>query len=86
MLAILEYAGAVGVLAAFALAQAGRWSTDGRRYEVVNTVAGVALATAGVASRQWGFVVLNGAWAAIGAHGLLTRRGRRRPPGPAESS
>jgi hypothetical protein len=34
------------------------------------------LAAAGVPAGQWGFVVLNGAWAAIALHGLATRRTR----------
>jgi len=69
------------VLAAFGLSQAGRWSTESYRYQAVNTSAGLVLMSAGIASRQFGFVVLNGVWALIGAHALLTHhrtRGSRR--------
>lgn len=78
---MLEYVGAVGVLAAFALAQTGRWPTGAYRYQALNTVSGGALAVAGIVSRQWGFVALNGAWAVIGAHGLATHRRQRRAQG-----
>ncbi|MDQ6807167.1 MAG: hypothetical protein M3065_19925 [Actinomycetota bacterium] len=80
MFAIIEWAGAVGVLAAFALSQAGTWPTAGYRYQAVNLVSGVGLTVAGVASGQWGFVTLNGAWALIAAYGLLAHRDAL-PPG-----
>lgn len=81
MLAALEYAGAVGVLVAFGLSQAGRWSTGSYRYQAVNTVAGLALMIAATAGGQFGFAALNAAWAVIGAHALLTHRRDREPRG-----
>ena len=80
MFAIVEWAGAVGVLGAFALSQAGRWPTAGYRYQAVNLISGVGLAVAGVDSGQWGFVTLNCAWAAIAASGLVPRH-EGRPTG-----
>lgn len=79
--AILEWAGAAGVLLAYALSQAGRWPTAGYRYQAVNFISGVGLAAAGVASSQWGFVALNVGWAVIAASGLLSDHDARPPAG-----
>ncbi len=75
-LALLEWAGALVVLSAFGLVQLGRLSPESDRYFLVNVVGGLVLAGVGVPTQQWGFVVLNGAWAAIALQGLLARRRR----------
>lgn len=84
--AILEYAGAVGVLVSFWLSQTGTWRTADHRFLGANALSGAALTAAGVADSQWGFVVLNAAWTGIAAYGLarLHRGGRR--PGSADQS
>ena len=79
----VEVAGAVLVLAAYALAQTGRLPRDGARYLLLNLVGSGVLAHLAARERQWGFLLLNGAWAVVSL-GSLARRGRRgREPGPA---
>lgn len=76
-LQVLEWVGALGVLSAFTLAQLGRLSEMSAGYGVLNLVAGAILAAVGIPSGQWGFVVLNGAWATIACYGLVTRWAKR---------
>lgn len=73
------------MLAAFAAAQLGRWSTESRPYLVTNLVGAGVLAGSALANQQWGFVLLNTTWAAVAAVGLVVgtlRRHRGRPPVP----
>ena len=72
----LQWLGAAGVLAAFALSQRGIWSIDGPPYLTTNLAAGVSLLVAAVLTSHWGFAFLEGAWAAIALRGLYLR-GRR---------
>jgi hypothetical protein len=81
MFTLLEYAGALGLLAAFGLSQAGRWPTASYRYQALNTVAAGALMAAALAGGQFGFAVLNGAWAAVSAHALWMHRRAGESPG-----
>ena len=71
------------MLAAFAAAQLGHWSTESTPYLVTNLVGAGVLAGTAVLAAQWGFVLLNTTWAAVAAVGLVvgaTRRHRGQPP------
>jgi hypothetical protein len=80
--AILQWAGAVGVLTAFALSQRGRWAIDGRPYLVVNLVAGACLTGAAVLTHHWGYTFLEAVWTLVALRGIVVgagaRYGRRR--------
>jgi hypothetical protein len=76
----VQIAGALAVLAAFAAAQAGVVDQRSRRYLVPNLVGSAMLAVDAFLNRQWGFLILEGAWAAVSAWSLAVR-GRRRPAG-----
>jgi len=75
---VLQWAGAVLVLAAFALSQWNVWSVRSYLYLTFNCVGGAALAAAAVLTRQWGFLLLEGVWALVAGRGLLVRLSARR--------
>ncbi|MCB1002790.1 MAG: hypothetical protein KDB35_01255 [Acidimicrobiales bacterium] len=82
MATTVQVVGALLVLAAFAAAQAGRWSTESTRYLVTNLVGAGILAASALVNAQWGFVLLNATWTAVAAAGLVAgvrRRRRGRP-------
>jgi hypothetical protein len=69
----LQWAAAIVVLAAFALSQMGSWTVRSYRYLVCNFVGGAGLSVAAALSHQWGFVLLEGVWAAVAARSILAR-------------
>ena len=71
---LLQIAGAVAVLVAFALAQAGRLDPASRPYLLLNLAGSAVLAAEAYLGAQWGFLLLEAAWAAVSARGLLQRR------------
>ena len=74
---VLQWSGAVVVLAAFGFSQWGRWSVTSYRYLIANWLGGWGLALAAVLSHQWGFVLLEGIWGAVAGRTLVLRlRGR----------
>ena len=73
---VLQWVGAVLVLAAFTLSQWGVWSVRSYRYLTFNFIGGGGLAVAAVITRQWGFVLLEGVWSVVAGQGLLARLSR----------
>jgi hypothetical protein len=69
----LQWAAAIVVLAAFALSQMGSWTVRSYRYLACNFVGGAGLSAAAALSHQWGFVLLEGVWAAVAARSILAR-------------
>ena len=67
---VVQIVGALLILAAFALAQARLLSLQARSYLILNLVGASILAADAYVERQWGFLLLEGAWAAIAAWGL----------------
>jgi hypothetical protein len=76
---IVQIAGALLVLAGFALAQFDLLDQDSYAYLVPNAVGSAALAGTAVISADWGFVLLEGAWALISLQGIARRVERARP-------
>ena len=72
---VIQVIGAMMILAAYAAAQTGRWSTDAPIYLWLNEVGSVILAVLAAISQNWGFLLLESVWAIVTAHSLLTRRG-----------
>ena len=72
--AAVQVAGALAILAAFALAQAGRLDQRSPRYLVLNLAGSAVLAVDAWLGRQWGFLLLEGAWAVVSAWGLARLR------------
>jgi hypothetical protein len=77
MYEIVQIVGSVVVLVAFMLSQAGRWSTSGLRFLVLNAVGSGVLAVIAGVGLEWGFLMLEGVWSlvsAVGVYRVLTGR------------
>jgi hypothetical protein len=73
----IEIAGAVMILAAFALNQFGGLDRHGYPYLWLNLAGAVILTVLAATHRQWGFLLLQGVWVIVALRGLvgLVRRG-----------
>jgi hypothetical protein len=80
MTQILSLAGAAFVLFAFGGLQLGRLATEQLGYQLVNLVGAVLLMASALITVTWGFIILNGVWAAFAVVKLfeLNRRHRLR--------
>jgi hypothetical protein len=74
MLQVIQVAGALAILAAFVLAQAGVLGQSSRPYLVLNVAGAGVLAVLAYLERQWGFLLLEGVWTLVAAYGLLVHR------------
>lgn len=73
---VLEIVGAVTILIAFAAAQAGRLRQRTVRYQLLNLLGSGVLATIAAVQLSWGFLLLEGSWAAISLLGLVNLRSK----------
>jgi hypothetical protein len=71
----VQIAGALAVLVAFLLVQRRVLSTRSTLYGVLNLLGSGVLAVDAYLERQWGFVILQAAWAIVAAWSLAVRRG-----------
>jgi hypothetical protein len=67
----LQIGGALLLLAAFGLVHYKRLDVAGPAYFTLNLVGSAALGISALVESQWGFVMLETAWAAISARGLV---------------
>jgi len=67
---VISLIGAVLILSAFAAAQMRRLKHESVAYQALNFAGGVCLCIAAVAALQYGFILLEGSWAILSAHGL----------------
>lgn len=70
---LVQIAGALLILVAFAAAQFGAMDPHSRIYLVLNFVGSVILAVLAWQERQWGFLLLETVWAAVSLWGLRPR-------------
>jgi hypothetical protein len=78
---VVQVVGALLILAAFAALQAGRIDPNSRLYLTLNLVGSAILAVLALYEDQWGFLLLETAWAIVSAWSLLNvMRGRATPP------
>jgi hypothetical protein len=76
---LVQLAGAVLVLAAYALAQAGRLQLRSLAYMAPNVVGAGALAVIALLEQQWGFLLLEGVWTVVSLWALAQRARVLRP-------
>ncbi|CAN5124295.1 MAG: CBU_0592 family membrane protein [Thermoleophilaceae bacterium] len=68
---LVQVAGALLILAAFAAAQFGRLDQHSRAYLVLNLVGSGVLAVLAYVESQWGFLLLEVVWAAVSLWSLV---------------
>jgi hypothetical protein len=68
---LIQVAGSLLILAAFAASQAGRLPIDSQLYLVLNFVGSAILAVLAWIDQQWGFLLLEGVWALVSLYSLL---------------
>lgn len=71
---LVQIVGALLILTAFALSQWKRLDQNSITYLLLNLVGSVILAVLAAAEHQWGFLLLEGAWAIISLASLVARR------------
>jgi hypothetical protein len=69
-----QLTGAILILVAYALAQFGRLAPRGAPFLLLNLVGALILTASAWHEEQWGFLVLEGAWAVVSAASLVGRR------------
>ena len=74
MTQLVSLVGAALVLAAFGGRQLGRLSAHSAVYQLMNLSGALILAVVAVLGRVWGFVLLNGVWAAVSLIALVRLR------------
>ena len=74
---LVQIAGALGVLTAFVAVQLGLTTSRSRAYLALNLAGSAVLAVLAAVERQYGFLLLEGVWAAVSASALVAPRTRR---------
>jgi hypothetical protein len=75
---MVQVCGSVLILASFGLAQLQKMSTRSLPYLMLNLAGSAILAASAAAAAQWGFLLLEGAWALVSMLGLADAARRRR--------
>ncbi|MCC2670360.1 MAG: hypothetical protein K0Q72_2831 [Armatimonadetes bacterium] len=70
---VLQLLGAMLVLAGYVLAQACGMDQKSYPYLLLNLCGSAILAALALADRQWGFLLLEGAWALISLASMISR-------------
>jgi hypothetical protein len=80
MTQVFQILGALLILAPFGCQQLGSLRPESPAYLWPNLLGSGMLASTAVSGSQWGFVLLEGCWAAVTVRGLVSARARARPP------
>jgi hypothetical protein len=79
MYAVVQVTGSLLILAAFVAALGGRLEQSSSTYLAINAVGSAALTATAIVSREWGFILLEGVWAAVSVYSLV-KKSSGRPP------
>lgn len=79
---LVQIAGSLLVLTAFAASQAGRMPIDSRIYLGLNFAGSAILAVLALIDDQWGFLLLEGVWAVVSLFSLVQLARGRAPTAP----
>jgi hypothetical protein len=79
---LVQIAGSLLILTAFAAAQAGRMPIDSLLYLGLNFVGSAILAVLAWIDQQWGFLLLEGVWALVSCYSLVQLARGRAPTAP----
>jgi len=74
---LVQILGSLLILVPFGLAQLGRMSARSRPYLILNLAGSAVLAFDAAIGSQWGFLLLEGAWAVVSLTGLARLAARR---------
>jgi hypothetical protein len=77
----IQIIGALIILGAFAANQLGELRTDSRLYLLLNLVGSIVLCILAVAEGQFGFILLEGVWAAVSGWSLFVILGEEADSG-----
>jgi hypothetical protein len=79
---LVQVAGSLLILAAFAASQAGRLPIDSQLYLALNFIGSAILAVLAWMDQQWGFLLLEGVWAIVSLYSLGQLLRGRTPTAP----
>jgi hypothetical protein len=79
---LIQVAGSILILAAFAASQAGRLPINSQIYLALNFVGSAILAVLAWIDQQLGFLLLEGVWAIVSLWGLVQLMRGRTPTAP----
>jgi hypothetical protein len=77
---VIQIAGALLILSAYAAAQFGALNQHSRAHLTLNLIGAAVLAVLAWEAAQWGFLLLEGVWALVSLWGLIQAQ-RGQPPG-----
>jgi hypothetical protein len=78
---VIQVAGALLILTAFALSQGNRLDSRSFTYLLLNLAGGAILAVLAFQGQRWGFVLLEGVWTLVALAGLAMRLLGKEPTG-----
>jgi hypothetical protein len=70
---VIQIAGSLVILGAFAGALLGKLPQTGYRYLVANAVGSAVLAVTAVIGQEWGFLLLEAVWAIVSTYSILRK-------------
>jgi hypothetical protein len=73
VIAVIQLIGAFMNMAAFALLHFRFAPPSALRYLIPNLLGSLVLGTTALLDHQWGFLLLEGAWAVVAVHALISR-------------